>query len=444
MQRVILALLLASATTSLRSDETSSPSRDWRSWRGPLATGLAPHARPAIGWAEGTHVRWKTALPGKGHSTPIVVDQRIFLTTAIPVGEGFAPRPDTAPGAHDNLRVTHSHESRVLCVDRRSGKILWETRVHVGIPHEGGHKSGSLASASCVSDGQRVYASFGSRGVYGLDIDGNLEWKRDLGVLRSKHGHGEGSSPALWKDLLFINQDHEGDSFVIALDTASGETRWRKERPEVSSWASPIVYEHAGVPQLIVSGTRRVRGYAVRSGDVIWECGGLSQNVVATPVAADGICIVGNSYDDTALMAIRLSGAKGDLTGSDHVLWTRKRNTPYVPSPLLYDGCVYFLRHYQNILYKVDARTGRAVCDPIRLSGIGSIYASPVAAAGRIYVTDLRGRTIVLSHEASPDGKQPEVLALNRLDGHVKASLAVTGEDLFIRSETHLYCIAEK
>ena len=212
----------------------------------------------------------------------------------------------------------------------------------------------------------------------------------------------------------------------------------RYERQEVTSWATPIVIQHEGKPQVIVSGTNRVRGYDLDNGKVLWECGGLSSNIVASPVSADGMVFAGSSYDKRALLAIRLDGAAGDITGTDQIAWNRFRGTPYVPSPLLYDGDLYFLSHYQGILTRVDARTGEDRPGPFRLDGIDYVYASPVAAAGRIYVTDLDGTTVVVS-----SGEVPRLLARNRLSEPISASAAIAGRQLFLRGDKHLYCLED-
>jgi outer membrane protein assembly factor BamB len=309
--------------------------------------------------------------------------------------------------------------------------------MHTELPHEGGHYTGSLASHSPVTDGQHVFAFFGTHGLYCLTVDGELKWSRQLGEMHTKHGHGEGASPALYGDTLVVNWDHEGKSFVLALDKRSGRQRWKVERDEKTSWSSPIVVEHDGKPQLIVSGTNRIRGYDLATGNVIWECGGLSQNIVASPVAGDGLVFAGSSYEKKSLLAIRLDGAKKDVTGTRQVLWSRTRATPYVPSPLLYRDSLYFLAHYQGIVTRVKASTGENRPGPMRLTGIGDIYASPVAAGNRVYITDLSGATIVLSDE-----DDPRVLALNRLNDSFSASAAIAGGELYLRGEKHLYCIA--
>jgi outer membrane protein assembly factor BamB len=295
----------------------------WPQWRGPLGTGVSTTAQPPVEWSETKNIRWKTALPGKGHSTPIVWGDCIFLTTAIPFGDPVKPR-FTRPGAHDNLALTYNHEFAVLAVSRKTGKILWQKTVHKQVPHEAGHVTASLASASPVTDGEHVFAFFGSYGLYCLDTSGKLLWKKDLGEMHTKHGHGEGSSPALHGDTLVVNWDHEEQSFLVALDKRTGKQLWRVARAEDTSWATPIVVEHGGTAQVIVPGTNRLRGYDLASGTLLWECAGLSSNIVASPVAANGVIYAGSSYDTRAMLAIRLDGAKGDITGTKQVAWTRR------------------------------------------------------------------------------------------------------------------------
>jgi outer membrane protein assembly factor BamB len=438
---VVTGILCCVASVAFAADQIGDKADNWGQWRGPLATGEAPDADPPLAWneADGTNIRWKTAIPGRGHSTPIVWGDRVFLTTAIAVGESLPPRPSTAPGNHDNLPVTRRHRFVALAVSRTSGKILWQKTLREALPREQGHYTGSLASNSPAADGEHVFAFFGSFGLYCLDHDGELVWKADFGPMQSLHGHGEGSSPALYGDTLVVNWDHEGQSFIVALDKRTGEEKWKVQRNEVTSWASPIVIEHAGKPQVMVSGTSRVRGYDLKSGEVLWECGGLSSNIVASPVYADGIVFAGSSYDKRELLAIRLDGARGDVTGSRHVAWRRTRGTPYVPSPLLYDGGLYFLSHYQGILTRVDARSGEDQPGPFRLEGIRDVYSSPVAAAGRIYITDLTGATVVLK-----SGVAPRPLSLNHLSEPISASAAIAGRQLFLRGEKHLYSLADE
>ncbi|MCA9211513.1 MAG: PQQ-binding-like beta-propeller repeat protein, partial [Planctomycetales bacterium] len=413
---------------------------NWHQWRGPLGTGEAPDADPPSVWkfaaGESQNITWKVKIPGKGHSTPIVSGDLIFVATAVPVGEEFAPRYSSAPGAHDNAPVTQAHEFVVVAVDRSTGTIRWKKTVNSTIPHEGAHISASLASGSPISDGERVYAFFGSHGLYCLNFDGDVLWSKSFGPMSSKHGHGEGSSPAIHGKSIVVNWDHEKQSFITSLDSKTGEENWRQNRDEVTSWSSPLIYEHAGVHQVIVPGTRRIRSYDLRNGRLIWECGGLSANVVATPVAADGMVYVASSYDTRKMMGIRLEGARGDITDTDQVVWSRRQRTPYVPSPLLYKGTLYFLRHYQGIMSRVEAKSGEERFAPFRLGPIRNVYSSPIAAQDRIYVSDLDGITVVFSH-----GEIPRLIAVNTVGEPICASLVAVGKELYIRGETHLFRI---
>lgn len=432
-------LLLAIADArgaDVRGADARGADETWPQWRGPLGTGAAPGSDPPVEWSETKNVRWKVALPGKGHSSPIVWGDRIFLTTAIPFGDTLAPRHSTAPGTHDGVPVVQRHEFVVLAINRRNGKILWQTPVLKKLPHEGGHYSASLASNSAVTDGEHVFAFFGSHGLYCLDMNGDVVWQKQFGEMQTKHGHGESASPVLSGDRLFINWDHDGPCFVAAFDKKSGQQKWKVDRTEETSWSSPIVVENDGRSMLIVAGTNRVRAYDPATGKVIWECGGLSSNIVATPVAANGMLFTGSSYEKKALLAIRLDRATGNITGGDRIAWTRNRGTPYVPSPLLYSDSLYYLTHYQGILTRVEAVTGVDSPGPIRLDGIGNIYASPVGGGGRVYVTDLDGKTIVVS-----DDDKPRILALNSLNEEFAASAAIVGRELFLRGKKFLYCL---
>lgn len=436
---LVTGVLAGAGVFGSPSDAGHSTLQHWPQWRGPLGVGVAPHANPPVEWSEARNVRWKRALPGKGHSTPVVWGQRVFVTAAVPAGEALPTKYSGAPGSHDETPITHRQRFVVLALDRHDGKVLWERVLREELPHQGGHRTASLASPSPVTDGERLFACFGSWGLYCLDLDGNLEWQTDLGQLETLHGHGEGSSPALHGDTLIVNWDHQGDSFVVAFDKRTGQPRWKTPRERASSWTTPIVVEHAGGAQVIISGPRRIRGYDLASGALIWECSGLSvENVVSSPVAGHGMVYAGSTYDRPGLLAIRLEGAKGDVTGSPQVVWRRSRGAPYVPSPLLYGDALYFHYHFQGLLTRVDARTGADQPGPIRLSGIYDVFASPVAAAGRIYVTSREGVTLVLQ-----DGDDPEVIARNRLDDSFSASPALAGDELFLRGERFLYCLAE-
>ena len=416
-----------------------NPLAQWGQWRGPLATGAAPKADPPVEWSETKNIRWKTKLPGLGHSSPVVWGSLVFVTTAEMTGAKKPFTGVTPDGAHNNMNPLFDHQFAVMAIDRQTGAVVWRRTVATRQPHESTHESATWASNSPVTDGEHVLSFFGSNGLYCLDTGGRLLWSRDLGDMQVKHGHGEGASPLLHDETVVVNWDHEGASVIVALAKRTGEELWRQPRDEVTSWATPIVVTHDGQAQVVVSGTRRVRGYDLKTGAVIWEAGGLPGNIVASPVGADGMVFAAGSYEKQTLLAIRLAGAKGELAGTQQIAWQKNRSTPYVPSPLLYDGWLYYLRHYQGVLSRVNAKTGDEPSGPFRLGSVFNIYSSPVAAAGRIYVTDRNGKTLVMSNDA-----EPKALTLNKLDDRFSASAALVGDAIFLRGEKFLYCIGEK
>ncbi len=432
-------LLLCFASACLGSD-TTNLLRHWPQWRGPLANGVAPLANPPIEWSEKKNIRWKAALPGKGHSSPIVFGERVYVLAAAPVGAARTPVHDSAPGVHDSVPVTHIHQYMALALHRSDGRVLWRQVLREEWPHEGGHDTGSPASNSPVTDGQFLYAFLGSRGLYCLDTNGAVTWQKDLGRMQTLHAHGEGSSPVLHGDTLIVNWDHEGSSFLHAFDKRTGRQLWKVARDEKTSWSTPLIVEHDGKPQIIVSATKRVRGHDLATGAQLWECAGLTDNVVSSPVHWRGLIIAGNSYYSQAMLAIRLAGAKGDISHATNVAWRLNRLTPYVSSPLLYDDTLYHLRHNQNILVRLDPATGEFRGEPLRLEGIRDhIFSSPVGAAGRIYITGRDGTTVVLRHD-----RENATLAVNRLDDSFSASPALADRELYLRGEKFLHCIGEK
>jgi outer membrane protein assembly factor BamB len=430
---VMLSITAATAETS------DQGMKYWPQWRGPLSTGVAPMGKPPTKWSETRNIRWKTPLPGSGHSTPIVWGDYVFVTAAIPYGQVKSEKEPEIDGVHDYLPARRAMEFVVLAINRPDGKILWRKTVRKALPHEGAHYSGTMASNSPVTDGKHVYAFFGSRGLHCLDFRGRKKWSVDLGKMRIKHGHGEGCSPAIYGNAVIITWDHKDQSFITAIDKRTGKQLWKTDRDEVTSWSTPIVVKVDGKPQVIVNGTKRMRGYSLESGKVIWRCAGLSANIVASPVHSGGVVYAGSSYVKRGMMAIRLAGAKGDISSSKHVIWRRRYGAPYVPSLLLYDDSLYFLNHYQPVLSRLNVKSGKEPQGPRRLYGLRNIYASPVGADGRVYITDRSGATLVLSHD-----KKFKPLAINRLDESINASAAIVGKEILLRGDLSLYCISEQ
>jgi outer membrane protein assembly factor BamB len=424
-------------STKAATAATDSPARFWPQWRGPLGTGEAPSAQPPLEWGEGKNIAWKTEVPGRGKSTPVIWGELIFLTTAVP-GTKPAPAGATSVGSsHPAVRAAATPMAfTVMAFSRKDGAVRWQRIVREELPHEGTHQDGTYASGSVLTDGARVYAFFGSRGLYALDMQGKPVWEKDLGRMQTRNAFGEGASPALHGDTLVVNWDHEGSDFVAALDAKTGKERWRQSRDEPTTWATPHVAVHGGKPQVIINGRNRVVSYDLATGEPLWQAPGLTENVIPSPVSGDGFAFAMSGFRGNMARAIDLGQAKGDLAASPALVWSYDRDTPYVPSPLLYRGGLYFLKSNSGVMTQLDAKTG-AVRYTQRLEGTPNVYASPVAADGRIYVVGREGSTVVL--EAGP---QPKVLATNALDESTDASLALVDREIYLRGSKHLYRIS--
>jgi outer membrane protein assembly factor BamB len=433
-----LGLFLAAAAP------TGEPAKDqlanWHQWRGPLATGVAPNGNPPLTWDDKTNIQWKTAIPGRGASTPIVWGDQVFVLAAIDTGRvaADADLPKVDPSLKKMTTAPNTyHQFVVLCFDRKSGAVRWKKVAAEQVPHEGHHPTHTYAAGSPCTDGKHLYVSFGSFGVYCYGLDGELKWKRELGRMQTRYGWGEASTPVLADGVLVVNWDQEVGSFIAGLDAGTGAVKWKVDRDEPTSWATPLVVEHKGRTQVVVNGMNKTRSYDPADGKVLWECGGQTLNCIPSPVAKDGVVFCVSGYKGALAAAIALD-ARGDVTGTDKVLWKYEKGTPYVPSPLLLGDRLYFTQANTAILTSLEVKTGKPVLDRERLPGLGDLYASPVAAAGRIYIVDRDGKTLVLK---AGDGL--EVLATNRLGEPVDASPAVVGKQLFLRGEKHLYCIEE-
>jgi outer membrane protein assembly factor BamB len=420
----------------------------WPYWRGPAGDGVAVGSAP-LNWSDTENVRWKTDIPGRGSSSPVVWGDRIFLTTAISTGTPGIPEAAATPAASTsgggsfgggNAGSQPEHRFVVICLDRKTGKVLWERTAKTAVPHEGHHATyGSFASNSPVTDGKHVYAFFGSRGLYCYDMNGNLVWEKDFGIqMRMRMAFGEGMAPVLYGDRLILVFDHEGDSFIAVLDKASGNEIWRKSRDEQSNWAAPMVLEFGGRRQIVVSATKKVRSYDFETGELIWECAGLGANTIPHPVHQDDMVFVMSGHRNPMLMAIRLGG-KGDLTGTDAVIWSQTRGNSYTPSPVLYDNKLYVLSD-NGLVSCYNARTGVPYYHQVRLPKTYNFKASPVAADGKLYLASENDDVVVLRM-----GEKFEVLATNTMPNQIFiATPAIAGGEIYLRSQSRLYCIQGK
>jgi outer membrane protein assembly factor BamB len=447
MKRIILVLVVISIPITLTgpsvalAQNQSHLGQTWPQWRGPLGTGEAPHADPPDQWSETQHIRWKVEIPGNAQATPLVWGNHVFVSTAISVGAS-----DVKDGLFTRLtrRFTRTEGATetlsyvLLALDRRDGRVVWEQVVREEAPHEGKHQTGSWASSSAVTDGEVLCAFFGSRGLYCFTMTGQPLWDHDFGDMEIRMGFGEGASPTLHGNTIVVNWDHQGQSFITALDKRTGHTLWRSDRDEITSWATPLVVEHNGRAQVVTSATNRVRSYDLETGALLWDGEGVTLNAIPSPVAADGVVYLTSGYRGNQLYAVKLDDADGDVTGSNAIVWSLDQDTPYVPSPLLYGGILYLTKGNNGILSAYDARTGQLHYGPERLPGIRSLYASPVAAGRRIYIPSRDGTTLVVAA-----GPSFEVLSANILDDRFDSSPAIVDGEIYLRGHRYLYCIAD-
>jgi outer membrane protein assembly factor BamB len=426
-----ICLLLAPAPAA---QGPSAADRFWPQWRGPHGTGVSTVANPPTVWSETRNVRWKVEVPGRGSSSPVVWGDRIFLLSAVPVGATGAATHTPRGGVQPRV----AHRFMVYAIDRATGKTVWEQVAREAVPHEASHAdNGTWASPSASTDGRHVFAYFDSFGLFAYDMNGKLIWEKDLGDKRMRNEFGEGTTPALHGNYLAVVWDHQGTSFVVVLDKNTGKELWRAERQEIDTWSTPLIVEHAGRPQLITNGMNRLRSYDLETGKIIWESPGTTMNPIPSPVASDGMVFLMSGFRGNNLKAIRLAEARGDITGSSAIAWSLDRDTPYVPSPLLYNGVLYFLKTNSAILSAHDAKTGTPHYQVQRLDLVGEVFSSPVGAAGRVYITDRDGTTLVLRQ-----GPKYEVLAKNSLDDGFDASPALVDNEMILRGYRYLYNIA--
>ncbi len=439
--------------------QSSDAWRFWGQWRGPDATGVARYGNPPTEWSETKNLRWKMEIPGRGSASPIVWGDKVFLLTAVPLGD---PVPQTAAADADQppsvgrsrgrrggrrrghgraVRAIRMHRFVVMAIDRESGDVVWERVAREAVPYEGHQEpNGTYASGSAVTDGEHLFAFFGSWGLYAYDMDGNLQWEVDLGTRLMRNAFGEGTTPALHGDTLVVTWDHiGGQSFIVALDKRTGEERWRANRDEIDTWATPLIVDHKGRAQVITTAMDRVYSYDLETGEIVWQSRGTTMNAIPSPVHADGIVYVMSGYRGNNLQAIRLADASGDIAATDAIIWKLDRDTPYVPSPLLYDGALYVIKSNDGILSVFDSLTGQPHYQRQRLQGVPNVFASPVGAAGRVYIVGRDGTTLVIRQ-----GDDYEVLASNTLDDGFDASPAIVNDDIYLRGYRYLYAITER
>jgi outer membrane protein assembly factor BamB len=415
-------------------------SDDWPGWRGPTANGISTLKDVPSSWSADRNVAWKTPIEGRGHSSPVVWGDRIFLTTDIEgeAVEGLVPpkhRIQGQPFRHpDSGGMNHKHILKVMCFDAKSGKQLWERTAYNGTVADEIHKFNTYASPTTVTDGKFVYAYFESQGLYKYDFDGNQIWKMSLGPI-STEGVGTGVSPVLFEDKIIIlaDQDEGENSFLAAISATDGKIAWKIARKAQVSWTVPVILDVNKQPQLIVSGTENLIAYDPRTGKEIWSTPGVGGNSVHTPVSGHGMVYVSTGYPTKNVMAVRVSPAPGE----DRVAWTYKKGTGYIPNAILYGDYLYFMTD-AGLLTCVDAVTGKVQYESKRFPTPAHFAGAPVAFDGKILITSQDGDTYVLKA-----GPVHEILGTNSLGEGVTASFAIAGDSIYIRAEKHLYRIKQ-
>ena len=445
----LLLCLLAATAGAGTTPENGASNDNWPSFRGPRASGVSDgHSLPTT-WSvpEGKNVKWRTEIPGLGHSSPVVWGDRIFLTTAVTDKKAqlrVGLYGDITPAYDDDV-----HRFDVLSLDKRSGEILWQRSAHQGVPKIRRHTKASHANSSPVTDGAHVVAFFGSEGLYTYDLDGNLKWKKDFGVLNSAFYRAPGaqwgfaSSPVIHDGNVIVQCDVTGDSFLAAFDLKDGRELWRTPRDEVPTWSSPTIVEHGGKTQIVANGFKHIGGYDFRTGEEIWQLSGGGDIPVPTPVVAHDLIYVTTGHGDgrpiyaihpTASGAISLRRGK---TSNEYIAWSEPWGGSYMQTPLVYGDHIYLCRN-NGILSCHDAKSGERIYRERLARGNTGFTASAVAGDGKIYYTSEVGDIVVVKA-----GAEHQVLATNPLDEITMATPAISEGVLYFRTAEHLIAISE-
>lgn len=438
--KIIKSYLLALVILVSYSTATAKTS-NWPQWRGPDGRGVSEEKGLPAEWTSTTNVKWKTPISGRGHSSPIVWGKKIFLTTSVD-GETIPGRtPGVTHKMSDGTDFVHPdavganlrHTFKVVCLDRDSGKILWERVAYEGPVHDSRHKKASFASSTPATDGKYVFAFFGSEGLYAYDFKGKLMWKQELGKLGTA-SVGYGVSPILHKNLVIMQCDESGmNSFIAAFDKKTGKEVWRVARKVDVTWTSPVLVRAGNRTELVTAAAEAIIAYDPLTGKELWRHKGLESNAVPTPVVYNDLVVVTSGYPKKIALALK-AGGNGDVTGKN-LIWTYNKGTAYVPSPIAYGEYVYLMTGNGSIT-ALDARTGKVSYEAARVPKATTFLASPVAFEGKILLTSEEGDTYVLRA-----GPKHEVLRTNSLGEPVYASPAIAGGNIFIRGEKHLYAI---
>jgi outer membrane protein assembly factor BamB len=419
---------------------------NWPGWRGD-GSGISSEKNLPLKWSEQENVKWKKAIPGTGHSSPIVWRDRVFITTAIaedPNIESF--RGGVYMGGNRKRPDECEYTYRLICLDTNQGDIRWSKDILEQKPRTRRHTKNTYASETPVTDGTHIFASFGSAGLYCIDFEGNMIWQRDIGLMRVRGGWGSASSPVLFKNTVIINFDSDDNSYIAAFEKDTGNPVWRTERKENASWGTPFLFKAGGRTIVVTNATRRMRGYDAETGTLLWECKGGSMITVPSPVSTEGLVFLSSghslSFSRQPLIAV-CAEASGDITPargktqSQGVAWVRSKGGPYVTSPIAIGDYLYIPLD-KGFLSCYEARTGKVIYAKQNLGERNTITASPIACDDKIYIQTEKGECYIVKQST-----EFEILAVNKLDEVFCASPAVSGGKLFLRGRKHLYCIGK-
>ncbi len=422
---------------------------DWPQFRGPSASGVGDGAKPPVHWdaTKGANVVWKTEIPGLSVSSPVVWGDRIFVSTAISSDAKQSLRVGLF-GDTDPVNDSSVHQWKVLAVDKKTGKILWEQMAHQGTPKTKRHPKSSQASPTPATDGKVVVAYFGSEGLFTYSIDGKLLWKKDVGLQNAgwffdpDSEWGAASSPVIYKNTVILQCDRQKDSFIAAYDLKDGKELWRTARAEIPAWGTPTIVQGKDRAEVVTNGTKAIRGYDADTGKELWTLGPNSEVTCTTPVSAHGLIFVTAGYPPVQpIYAIKV-GSTGDLTlkdgklSSDAIAWSTQRGGVYLPSPIVYGDHLYTVGN-NGILTAYEAKSGQRIYQQ-RVGEGGAFTASPIAAAGKLYISTEDGDIFVVKA-----GPQYELIAKNPVGEAILATPALAGDLLIVRGAKHLFAIAE-
>lgn len=419
--------------------------QNWPGFRGPGARGVGDDGQGLPDkWSTTENVAWKLDVPGRGWSSPVVWGESVFITTVVNTGESEEPKKGLYFGGDRLKPPTSVHQWKVICIDLSTGEIRWERLIHEGIPQSSMHIKSSYASETAVTDGQRVYFSFGNLGIFCFDFAGNELWRRDIKPLKTRNGWGTAASPALHEGRLYFCYDNEQASYIQALDAVTGSEIWRKDREEKSNWSTPYIWQHDGQAEIVTAGSGQVRSYDL-AGNILWTLKGMSSITISTPYQFNELLIISSGYvmDPRRPVYAVKPGASGDIslaegqTSNRFIAWSQPKAAPYNPSTLAYQDRLYVL-YDRGTLGCFNALDGSEIYGMKRLQGGTAFTTSPWAYDGKVFCLSEDGTTTVVK-----SGDEFQILHTNSLadDDMGMASPAIVGDRLILRTAARVYCI---